>query len=204
MLLGSAFADIKLSVDIDTDKVSKYADMMDEWEHENQSDIQETSQAVIEFNNLATEYAHEVQAESNRALKPLVNDLEIITEVFMPNDETCDAKAFAECLTKENVYQTIVWPDAFTGACADQTGCSLNVLNMNEDQLKPYMEAAEKNDEEIEEFAEEITGNLNSIAMNAIMKREQAIRNVTVTFSAKLGEIAQDLECNPQCVDNCY
>jgi hypothetical protein len=59
----------------------------------------------------------------------------------------------------------------------------------------------EQNAEEISEFADEIPEHLNEIAMETIMAREDAIRNLTMTFGAKLQVIAGDLKCQPQCVE---
>jgi hypothetical protein len=118
---SSVIANVKLTADIDTDRIMKYG--LTDYTQQEQSDLQEAAGAVIEFNNLALQYSHEVQAESREALAPLADNLKIMSDYLSP-DESCDAEQFASCLADTwRGDALIIYPRAFRGRCAEDSGC---------------------------------------------------------------------------------
>ena len=97
----------------------------------------------------------------------------------------------------------MIWPEAFESQCANDTGCMMKAAIVSNEEINQVEDKMDENAEDIGEFVEGISGHLNQIAMEAVMNREQAIRNVTASFGQQLDVIAKDMACNPQCVDGC-
>ena len=119
LICGTVFAKTKYSVDIDTDKLVKYAGLIDDWANENTDDLVDMTQGVLEFDALSKQYGHRVQAESKKAFKPFVDNVQMYNEM-LPEAETCDGVGFVECLAVDNVVLT---REDFNGTCVKTNGC---------------------------------------------------------------------------------
>lgn len=79
----------------------------------------------------------------------------------------------------------------------------MKAATASDDEMRDVEDSLDENADDIGEFVSEIPEDLNEIAMEAVMSREQAIRNVTASFGEQLDTIAKDMACEPQCIDNC-
>lgn len=87
---------------------------MDQWATQNQDNLREVAGAAYDFNQLALQYSHELQAESNEALRPLSEFLGTIGEYGGTDEETCDSEKFAVCIADTYfANRVMIWPEAF-------------------------------------------------------------------------------------------
>ena len=98
---------------------------MGDWANQNQDNLGALAEATNEFNELARNYAYQLQAESNEALEPLAEFIGTLGELGATDPETCDSHKFAECIANDPQFGRAVWiwPMALESECATSTGC---------------------------------------------------------------------------------
>lgn len=72
---------------------------MDQWATNNQDNLRSVAGAANDFNELALQYSHQLQAESNDAIAPLSEFLGLLGEYGGTDPSTCDSEEFASCIT---------------------------------------------------------------------------------------------------------
>lgn len=123
---GSVSFDVNLTPDAFAGFVGQQADRVNNFVNDNMEDI---DPVVAAFKPPLEEYILRCQATEETRLKYMVNMLQLLSNNFLPNVETCDEDGFANCIIDSNQgvnFDRYDWnADIFSQPCAATYGCQI-------------------------------------------------------------------------------